>query len=54
VRGQVEPVFVEQVEELDQALAGLLRDGDLLVTMGAGHIGAVAHDLGRKLAAALT
>jgi len=53
VRGQVEPVFVEQVEELDQALAGLLRDGDLLVTMGAGHIGAVAHDLGRKLAAAL-
>jgi UDP-N-acetylmuramate--alanine ligase len=53
VRGQVEPVFVEQVEELDQALAGLLRDGDLLVTMGAGHIGAVAHELGRKLAVGL-
>jgi UDP-N-acetylmuramate--alanine ligase len=51
VRGQVEPVFVEQVEELDQALADLLRDGDLLVTMGAGHIGAVAHELGSKLTA---
>lgn len=41
-RGKVEPVFVEHVEELPEALAGVLRDGDLLVTFGAGSIGGVA------------
>ena len=50
-RGQVEPVFVERVEELDVALGGLIRDGDVVVTMGAGHIGAVAHELPARLAA---
>jgi len=49
-RGQVEPVFVERVEELDRALAGVIRDGDVVVTMGAGHIGAVAHELPARLA----
>jgi UDP-N-acetylmuramate--alanine ligase len=48
-RGQVEPVFVERVETLDRALAGVIRDGDVVVTMGAGHIGAVAHDLPSRL-----
>jgi UDP-N-acetylmuramate--alanine ligase len=41
-RGKVEPVFVEGVEDLPEALAGVLRDGDLLVTFGAGSIGGVA------------
>lgn len=50
-RGQVEPVFVERVEELAGALAGVIRDGDLVVTMGAGHIGAVAHELQAQLSA---
>jgi UDP-N-acetylmuramate--alanine ligase len=49
-RGQVEPVFVERVEELHSALPGLLRPGDVLVTMGAGNIGAVAHELPQRLA----
>jgi UDP-N-acetylmuramate--alanine ligase len=49
-RGQVEPVFVERVEELHAALPGLLRPGDVLVTMGAGSIGAVAHELPQRLA----
>jgi UDP-N-acetylmuramate--alanine ligase len=48
-RGQVEPVFVERLEELDRALADVIRDGDLVVTMGAGHIGAVAHELAARL-----
>ena len=51
-RGQVEPVFVKRVEELATALADVLRDGDVLVTMGAGNIGAVAHDLAVQLRAA--
>ena len=48
-RGQVEPVFIERVEELATALADVLREGDVLVTMGAGNIGAVAHDLPAQL-----
>jgi UDP-N-acetylmuramate--alanine ligase len=50
-RGQVEPVFVERVEKLAGALKGVLRDGDVVVTMGAGNIGAVAHELPAKLGA---
>jgi UDP-N-acetylmuramate--alanine ligase len=50
-RGQVEPVFVERVEKLAGALKDVLRDGDVVVTMGAGNIGAVAHDLPVKLGA---
>jgi UDP-N-acetylmuramate--alanine ligase len=48
-RGRVEPVFVEDVQQLAESLRGLLRDGDLVVTMGAGSIGAVAHDLPARL-----
>ncbi len=44
-RGLVEPVFIEHVEELGQALRAVLKDGDLVLTMGAGNIGAVANEL---------
>jgi UDP-N-acetylmuramate--alanine ligase len=47
----VEPVFVAKLETLHSALADLLRDGDVLVTMGAGHIGAVSHGLPAQLGA---
>ena len=50
-RGQVEPVFVERVENLAGALKDLIREGDVLVTMGAGNIGAVAHELPKNLGA---
>jgi UDP-N-acetylmuramate--alanine ligase len=50
-RGQVEPVFVERVEGLATALADVLRDGDVVVTMGAGNINAVAHELPTELGA---
>jgi len=49
-RGHVEPVFVEDVEDLPDVLPGLLRAGDLLVTCGAGSIGAVAASLPERLA----
>lgn len=39
VAGRVEPVFVAEVAELPQALAGFIRDGDVVLTMGAGSIG---------------
>ncbi len=48
-RGKVEPVFVEKVETLDEALRAVLKPGDVLVTMGAGTISAVSHALPAKL-----
>jgi UDP-N-acetylmuramate--alanine ligase len=52
-RGQLEPLFVEKVEELPEALRGLVRGGDVIVAMGAGSISAVAHRLPAALAALL-
>jgi UDP-N-acetylmuramate--alanine ligase len=49
-RGRVEPVFVERVDDLAEALRGVLRDEDVVVTMGAGSIGAVAQDLKLRFA----
>jgi UDP-N-acetylmuramate--alanine ligase len=48
-RGRIEPVFVEKVEELHESLSGLVEDGDVVLVMGAGHIGAIANDLPARL-----
>lgn len=50
-RGQVEPVFVEHIEELATTLKGVLKDGDILLTLGAGSIGAAANKLKDELVA---
>jgi len=42
VLGKVEPVFVEQVAELPAAIRGAVRDGDVVLAMGAGSISTVA------------
>ncbi len=39
VAGKVEPVFVDSIAELPDAIRALVRDGDVVVTMGAGSIG---------------
>lgn len=44
-RGQVEPVFVEDKQDIEGVLANALQDGDLLITQGAGDIGGVASRL---------
>ncbi|HZP65293.1 MAG TPA: UDP-N-acetylmuramate--L-alanine ligase [Rudaea sp.] len=44
-RGKVDPVFIEHPRELKDTLPALLRDGDLLLVMGAGDIGAAASEL---------
>ena len=41
VAGKVDPVFVARVADLPEAIAMAVRDGDVLVTMGAGSIGQV-------------
>jgi UDP-N-acetylmuramate--alanine ligase len=50
-RGLMEPVFVERVDDLALSLRGIVHDGDVVLTMGAGNIGAVAHDLKHRFAA---
>ena len=49
-RGSVEPVFVESLDDLEPVLKDVLEDGDLVLTMGAGDIGAYAADLPQRLA----
>jgi UDP-N-acetylmuramate--alanine ligase len=41
-RGQVTPVFVDPVADLPKVLPGLLQDGDIVLTLGAGDIGTIA------------
>jgi len=48
-RGKTDPIFIEDVATLPQALAGVLRGNDVLLTMGAGSIGAVAVSLPQAL-----
>ena len=45
VAGKIEPVFVEDVGGVADAIASLARDGDIVLTMGAGSIGTVSQQL---------
>jgi UDP-N-acetylmuramate--alanine ligase len=45
-RGRIDPVLVGGAKELPAVLPDVLHDGDLLLLMGAGDIGAVANDIG--------
>lgn len=48
-RGQVDPVFIGELSDLAQTVSGVLQDGDVLLTMGAGDIGAIAQRLPKQL-----
>ena len=50
MRGKVDPVFVETPEDLNGVLAGLIQDGDVVLTQGAGNVGALAATLPGELA----
>lgn len=45
VRGQVDPVFVEKLSELPDALLRLVEPNDVVLTLGAGSIGQAAQEL---------
>jgi UDP-N-acetylmuramate--alanine ligase len=45
VLGKVEPVFVEDIAEMPGTILDLVRDGDVVVTMGAGSISGVPAQL---------
>lgn len=48
-RGKVDPVFVGDPADLAETLGGVLQDGDVLLTMGAGDIGGIAQRLPKQL-----
>ena len=48
-RGHLEPLFVERVEDLAESLKDVIRDGDVIVTMGAGNISAAGLGLKERL-----
>lgn len=48
VLGKVEPIFVENMQDMPDALRQMLRDGDVLIVMGAGSISAVPGKLAGK------
>ncbi|HRH12731.1 MAG TPA: UDP-N-acetylmuramate--L-alanine ligase [Azonexus sp.] len=49
VAGKIEPVFVQEIAAMPQTIIDVARDGDVVLTMGAGSIGAVPGKLvGRK------
>ncbi len=49
VAGKVEPVFVDDIAAMPEAIAEMARDGDVVMCMGAGSIGAVPGKLVEKV-----
>ena len=49
MRGQTDPLYVEDMETLNRALGMQLRDQDILLTLGAGDVGAIAACLAERL-----
>jgi len=50
MRGKVDPIFVTDVEDVPGVLKHVLQDGDVLLTQGAGSVGALAASLPENLA----
>jgi UDP-N-acetylmuramate--alanine ligase len=44
-RGAVDPIFVDDVQRIPQILKDVLKPGDVLITQGAGNVGAIATKL---------
>lgn len=40
-RGKVDPIFVEQHDEINDVLIETIKEGDILLTLGAGNVGAI-------------
>jgi len=52
VLGKVEPVFVEDIAEMSSTISNVVRDGDVVITMGAGSISGVPGQLAQLTQAA--
>ena len=48
LRGKVDPVYVQKIEDVHKVLKGLVRAGDIVLTQGAGSVGALAKEIAQK------
>jgi len=53
-RAQVDPVFVENINDIAHTIKDLMKDGDIILVLGAGDIGTVAPKLSEALAGTAT
>lgn len=49
VRGRIDPIFVRDLNELSEILCGVVESGDVVLTLGAGSIGAAAAELPKQM-----
>lgn len=47
-RGKVDPIYVQDEDEVQSVLRDVLRDGDIVITQGAGSVGNLARKLGKE------
>lgn len=47
-RGKIDPVFVQDEEDVRKVLSEVLRDGDIVITQGAGSVGTLAKQLSEQ------
>ena len=45
VGGKIEPIFVESIADMPDTIMGVVRDGDVVITMGAGSISGIPNKL---------
>ncbi|MCK5091210.1 MAG: UDP-N-acetylmuramate--L-alanine ligase [Gammaproteobacteria bacterium] len=48
-RGQVDPVFIEDIADITSVIPGVLKDNDILLTLGAGDIAGIAAKLPEEI-----
>ncbi|MEE9354604.1 MAG: UDP-N-acetylmuramate--L-alanine ligase [Methylococcaceae bacterium] len=53
MRGQVDPIFIKDIQVLPEVLAGIVEPGDVVLTMGAGNVGHIAAELPSQLQSAI-
>ena len=42
MQGKVEPIYIEEVDDLSQAILDVVQDGDVVLVMGAGSVAKIA------------
>ena len=52
VAGRTEPVFVEEIGDMPQAIVDFVQDGDVVIVMGAGSVGTVPYKRAERFHAA--
>ncbi|NKB34176.1 MAG: UDP-N-acetylmuramate--L-alanine ligase [Pseudomonadales bacterium] len=48
LRGKVDPVYVQKEAQVHEVLKGLIKGGDIVLTQGAGSVGALAKEIAQK------